>query len=381
MDEQSVFAATNVFRSIAPERIVSGADSIEQLPRLLQKMGADRILIATSNSVMTKTPNVTRLQGLLGASVVSVFPRCREHSPEQDIFELVDRLRETGATAVVSIGGSSVFDTVKVALSRLADAQGAPPHPQIAIPTTLSAGEFTPGAGYTAAASGEKALVLDLRVSPRLVILDPTVTQDTPESLWFGSAIKAIDHAMEAVWSRTPHPYVDALALEAIRLFFTYLPRSRDRDDLEARAACQIAAWMSISGVGASGMRLSHFLGHQIGARMHIPHGVTSCILLPAVMRHLRPQTLAAQVRIATAMGVSTGGRDSAEVAAEAADQLQALIVGLGLPTTISAAGGKIEDIEAVASASMSAAEHLGLTADLPRGIADVRAILMSTWE
>ena len=80
-------------------------------------------------------------------------------------------------------------------------------------------------------------------------------------------------------------------------------------------------------------------------------------------------------------MGVSTGGRDSVEVAAEAADQLQALIVGLGLPTTISAAGGKIEDIEAVASASMSAAEHLGLTADLPRGIADVRAILMSTWE
>ena len=224
MDDQSVFAATNVFRSIAPERIVSGADSIEQLPRLLQKMGADRILIATPNSVMTKTPNVARLQGLLGASVVAVFPRCREHSPEQDIFELVDRLKETGTTAVVSIGGSSVFDTVKVALSRLADAQGAPPHPQIAIPTTLSAGEFTPGAGYTAAASGEKALVLDLRVSPRLVILDPTVTQDTPESLWFGSAIKAIDHAMEAVWSRTPHPYVDALALEAIRLFSPTCP-------------------------------------------------------------------------------------------------------------------------------------------------------------
>lgn len=373
------FAGANIFRSIAPERIVSGAGCLGKLPAELDRLKAARILICCSNSIAARTPLLQRVQAMLGASIIGSFERVREHSPEQDIADLGELLTRTNADAVVSIGGSSVFDTVKVALSRTADAAGAPPVPQIAIPTTLSAGEFTPGAGFTTE-TGEKQLVLDTRVSPRVVLLDPEVTRYTPDALWFGTAIKAIDHAMEAVWSRNPHPYVDALALEAIRLFFTHLPRSRGPEDMEARAACQMAAWMSISGVGAVGMRLSHFLGHQIGARMHIPHGITSAILLPTVMRYLCPQTLDAQLRIAAAMGVDGAGRDADAIAQAAEERLIMLIAELGLPAGIAAAGGKLDDIEAVALSSMAAAERLGLTGDLPNGIDDVRAILASAW-
>lgn len=212
------------------------------------------------------------------------------------------------------------------------------------------------------------------------MILDPTVTVHTPQALWLSSGIKAIDHAMEAVWSRKPHPYVDALALEAIRLLVKHLPESRDATNLDARAACQLAAWMSISGVGAAGMRLSHFLGHQIGAQMHIPHGVTSCVLLPVVMRHLRDATLDAQVRIAQAMGLERAGRSDRELADAAADRLQSLIAALGLPTTISAAGGTLEAIDRVAQSGFEASKSLGLTQDLPDGAESVRRILLKAW-
>lgn len=368
------------FRVLGPDRVDSGAHALDRLPKLVGQLEAGRVLLASSASLAAKTPHLQRVRQLLGGSVVAEYPRCRAHAPESDILELVATLDAHAVDAVVSIGGSSVFDAVKVAISRRADAQGAQPIPQVAIPTTLSAGEFSPGAGYTEAASGTKQLLLDLRVAPRFVILDPTVTVDTPDELWLSSGIKALDHAMEAVWSRKPHPYVDALALEAIRLLINHLPRTRAAESLDARAACQLAAWMSIAGVGAAGMRLSHFLGHQIGAVMHIPHGITSCVLLPVVMRHLRPDTLEAQARIAAAMGLDRAGRNDDAYAAAAADRLAEFIGALGLPTTISAAGGRLDAIDAVARSGFDASRALGLTQDLPRGVESVRSLLMQAW-
>lgn len=372
------YARKHVYRMISPDRVESGAGKIDEIAKSVRRYGARRVLIATSNSVMNKTPNVKRLEAALGDIAYEIFPTCRQHSPEQDIFDMVDHLSDFDAQAVVSIGGSSVFDTVKVAVARHANDPDGPVIPQIAIPTTLSAGEFTPGAGYTEARTQSKKLVLDMRVAPKCVILDPEVTIDTPEELWLSTGVKALDHGLEAVWAIKPHPYVDALALDAIRLLFEYLPKSRDKSDIEARAACQLGAWMSIAGAGASGMRLSHFLGHQIGARLHIPHGITSCILLPSVMRYLRDKTLEPQVRIAASMGVVRGPDCTDEDLADAAaDRLEALIKELGLPGSIKAAGGSLDDVDAITESSYQAATQLGLAGDLPKGAESIREILM----
>lgn len=369
------FTASRVHRVPTAERIESGAGRLAALPKVMARYRIARPLIATSPSVQHKTPHVGRARELLSSLDVALFPTCRPHSPESDIVEMMQVIQAHGADGVVSIGGSSIFDTVKIALGRLADAGGTRPIPQIAVPTTLSAGEFTSGAGYTDEATQTKRLVLDSRMAPRCVILDAEVTVETPDELWLSSGVKALDHALEAVWAIRPHPYADALALESIRLLVEHLPKG---SDLNSRAACQMAAWMAISAAGAAGMRLSHFLGHQIGARMHIPHGITSCILLPAVMRHLRDQTLDAQCRIAAVMGVREGGRSREAIADAAADRLEQFIADLGLPTSIKAAGGDVGDIDAITDASYAAAQSLGLADDLPDGAESIRRLLLS---
>lgn len=372
------FLVSRAYRIPATDRIESGVGKIASLPKILGRYGSERVVICTSDSVLNRTPNVDRVRQALDNGQIALFPACRQHSPESDITALMDLLRAVRADAVVSIGGSSIFDTVKIATSRNADLTQTIPIPQVAIPTTLSAGEFTFGAGYTDEASRTKKLEMDPRVAPRCVILDPQVTLDTPQELWLSSGVKALDHALEAIWAIRPHPYAGALALEAIRLLFAYLPESCDSTNIEARAACQFAAWMSISGAGASGMRLSHFLGHQIGARLHIPHGITSCILLPAVMRHLRDQTLEAQCRIALVMGVDPSGRSREALADAAADRLEAFIGDLGLPNSIAAAGGTPDDVDAITEASFAAAQALGLAHDLPDGAESIRRILLN---
>jgi alcohol dehydrogenase class IV len=372
------FTTSRAYRFAGTERVESGVGKVASLAKIASRQGARRIVVATSKSVFEKTPNVDRVVEALDGCALEVFAGCRQHSPESDIFALMRIIEAFRADAVVSLGGSSVFDTVKIACSRAADATKTLPIPQIAIPTTLSAGEFTYGAGYTEEETRTKKLAMDPRAAPRCVILDPAVTTDTPLDLWLSSGIKALDHALEAVWAIRPNPFSDPLALEAIRLFFRYLPQSRDTADMEARAACQYAAWMAITAANGSGMRLSHFLGHQIGARLHIPHGITSCILLPAVMRHLRPQTLEAQCRIAGAMGLDATQYDAETLAAAAADRLEGFIGGLGLPNSVAAAGANAEDVEAITEASYAAARQLGLANDLPQGAESIRQILRS---
>jgi maleylacetate reductase len=193
---------------------------------------------------------------------------------------------------VVSFGGGSAIDAAKMLAVRLADLEGHADHalPHVAIPTTLSAAELAGGAGYTNAA-GDKAGMRDPRLLADCVIYDPELTLATPIELWLSTGIRALDHAVEGFLAAGENPFPDVMAVEAVRRLFDSLPRAKAApDDLGVRAENQLAAWFSFTLPGESANGLSHVMGKQIGARHGIPHGVTSCLLLPHVMRYLEPR-------------------------------------------------------------------------------------------
>ena len=134
-----------------------------------------------------------------------------------------------------------------------------------------------------------------------------------------------MDHAVEGFLADGEHPFSDTMALEAIRRLFDSLPRAKAAPaDLELRTQNQIAAWFSFTLPGQSASGLSHVMGKQIGARHGIPHGVTSCLLLPHVMRFLSekmPEKMAV-------LGRATGSGN-------ASGDIQHLIEALGLPQHI----------------------------------------------
>lgn len=375
-----LYTASRTFRANSPERVVTGAGSLAKLASLLDRIGAERVVVATSRSIVEKTPLVEQVHALLGPRSVTVYSRCQQHSPKLTVVELAGVAAGHKSDAFVSIGGSSVIDTAKAAASAVAASTGRAPPPQVTISTTLSAGEFTAGAGITDEAAHTKEIAVDPRVLPTFVILDPEVTMHTPERLWLASGVKALDHALEALWARRPSPFSDALAEESVRLLFQHLPRTAGSGDLEPRAACQIAAWLGITAVSATGMRLSHFLSYELGSAWHIPHGETSCILLPAVMRHLAPVSLEGQVRIAQAMEVPVDPAHPAVAADAAADALESFIAGMGLPTRLHEAGGRAEDLDSVADSAWASAVRLGLTVDLPEGPRSLRSLLERAW-
>ena len=199
---------------------------------------------------------------------------------------------------------------------------------QISVPTTLSAGEFSHISGVTDERTKVKELFRHADIVTRAVVLDPAVTRHTPQWLWLSTGIRAVDHCVEGICSNEATPYGDASALHGLSLLARGLPKVKaDPDDLAARLDCQLGSWLSMAPLVAGvPMGASHGIGYVLGAVFDIPHGHTSCIMLPSVMRWNKSANGPRQAMVAAAMG---------QPAMDAGDVLDAFIRGLDMPRSL----------------------------------------------
>jgi alcohol dehydrogenase class IV len=120
---------------------------------------------------------------------------------------------------------------------------------------------------------------------PSIVILDPKLTIGLPPKLTAATGMDALSHALEAYCSTYYHPMAEGIALEAIRLIKTHLPRAfAFGDDLEARAHVMASSTMGATAFqrGLGGM---HALAHSLGALYDSHHGLLNAVLMPYVLK------------------------------------------------------------------------------------------------
>ena len=334
------------------ETVVFGAGKVEALGRELSRRGAQRALIVTGNT-LGRSKLLDQVRSAAGPALAGVFTGAAQHVPSHTVTELVAEARRVGADAMVSFGGGSPIDTVKNAAwqlmggragSRTIDFSGATAAQaggeilHIAIPTTLSAGEFTPAGGVTDESTKVKGGVADPRLQARVVILDPALTLETPAWLWASTGMRALDHAVEGSYSTRHQLVTDTLATRAIALLNAHLLPSLQThgdDELEHRMRCQLAAWLSIFGMSNTRGGISHALGHQIGPMWNVAHGVTSCITLPHAMRFMAEVAAERFEPIADGFNVRFDPRSARSSAMECADRTAKFIGKFEVPTRL----------------------------------------------
>jgi maleylacetate reductase len=344
-DESGTFVYAN------PGVVHWGPDCVARgLTETVDKLGARRVFLVTTRSVAANPALAGALQRQLGDRLAGTFGAISEHAPARVVSEAARAAREAQADALVSLGGGSPIDAAKaIALALATGIDVADPDalsrsqglslagqkvvPHVAIPTTLSAAEQASGFGFTAEGSRDKVGMRVPDLLPNVVFYDAQLATHTPRQLWLATGIRAVDHAIESILLPGNHPFTDTLSLEALRrLRMGLLASHRDSADLAARTQCQLGAWFSMSMPGPTAGGLSHTLSKRLGSRHGIPHGVTSCLVLPHVMRYLAPGNAARLARIADALGVDTGNLGEADSAARAADAVADLIAHLELP-------------------------------------------------
>lgn len=382
---------SGVFDTIATERVVFGRPCREALLEEAERIGATRLFLIVSKTLDTETDQIDQIRQALGARYADSFSGIPSHTPREAIIEAAACARAANADLIVTYGGGSVTDagkmvqlclqhditapdqldayreTVQSDGTRTAPAYDGPAVRQIAIPTTLSAGEFGAGAGCTDAKRGMKELYRHPLFVPRVVLLDPKATVPTPEWLWLSTGIRALDHAVETICSQFANPQSDGPALQALKLLSQGLPLSKaDPENLEARLNCQIGAWTSMdhnqSRVPMGG---SHGIGHVLGGACNVPHGYTSCVMLPNVLRFNRSVNGERQALVSEAMGHP--GKDAADV-------IQNFVAELGLPTRLRDVGVGPAQFQDVATKSLH--DRYIHTNPRPLGLDDIMTIL-----
>lgn len=158
----------------------------------------------------------------------------------------------------------------------------------VAIPTTSGTGsEVTPFTVITDKAKNVKYPLADYELTPDVAIIDPQFVTTVPKSITADTGMDVLTHAIEAYVSVLANDYTDGLALQAIKMVFTYLPRAyNDGNDLEAREKMHNASAIAGMAFANAFLGINHSLAHKIGAEFHIPHGRANTILMPHVIRY-----------------------------------------------------------------------------------------------
>lgn len=354
---------SGIYDYLALERVVFGKPAPEAVRAEVDRLGATRVMVVSSRTLSRETDVISGIVAALGNRHAGTFDDMLPHVPREKVMLALNMAREANPDLIVTVGGGSPIDLAKMVQICLSEGiteasqldpirmgmKDQPSHlspaRQITIPTTLSGGEFSNIAGSTDTARQVKEGYMGLDVIPRVVVYDPAATVHTPEWLWLSTGIRAVDHAVEGYCALDSYPYLDGAHLHALRVFARSLRRNKEApDDLDARLDSQQAVWLATTGLARVPYGGSHAIGHALGGTAGMPHGYTSCCMLPVVLKWNEPVNGERQKQIAEALGRPD---------ISASEAVRELIADLGLPGRLRDAGVTREQLPQVAEAAM----------------------------
>lgn len=293
----------------------------------------------------------------------------------------LEQLRQFQPDVIIAVGGGSPMDAAKVMwlmyeqpqvefeglAMRFMDIRKRvyelPPLGQkaqlICIPTTSGTGsEVTPFAVVTDDRVGIKYPLADYALTPTMAIVDPDLTLKMPKKLTAYGGIDALTHALEAYVSVMASDFTDGLALQAIKLLMTYLPRAYEKgaEDPEAREKVHYAATIAGMAFANAFLGVCHSLAHKLGSTFHLPHGLANALMITHVIRYNATdapfkQAIFPQYRYPNAKHryaeiadyLQLGGADDDEKVMRLIEAIEELKRKLGIPATIREALGEKE--------------------------------------
>lgn len=251
-----------------------------------------------------------------------------------------------GIDGIIAVGGGSSMDTgkcINVLLNNpLPISQHFVPaipqpvnHPMITVPTTAGSGaECTAGAIITNTALQVKVPVARCGVS--YVFVDPEVYVGLPLKPSVYCAFDALTHAMDLMTSNTCEEMTTVLTEKATSLIAEYLPKLvEDTTNLEVRAKLALAATLAGECLNTdfNGTHYSHSVGHSLGAKLHMQHGLACAVAVPQILERLVDITPVPARRFCDCMGFGLDASlSNHEYGKRAKASMQAFMKSVGIP-------------------------------------------------
>jgi len=351
--------------------IFSGQNSSLELTQFMIEHDFKRVLIVT-DKVLNQLGIADDICQLLKQHDVEVvfYDQVTPDPCDVIVENGVKVAKEHHCDVVLGLGGGSSLDAAKMiavlakstkSVSDVAGLLKIKQHglPLFLLPTTSGTGsEVTMAAVITDSINEEKSLVISPKIMPLATALDAKLMQGMPAKITADTGFDALTHAVEAYLSTHANEQTNRYALIAIKLIFKQLPVAYQQgDNLEARQSLALASCYAGLAFTKAGLGYVHAISHQIGAKYHLPHGMTNAAVLPLVLTFTASASEQRLATLAKEIGLVTTGLTKTEMAdlfIQAVKSLQEeLAIESTLPTIVS------EDVNALAKAALKEAHYL----------------------
>jgi len=357
----------DAFNNHLPVKIRFGEGKALTLPDVVIEAGASTVFLMVDEGIgKFNTAAQACIDNLVANTGITVTTF--EKPAGEPTIEMVDdatrALVESGAQAVIALGGGSVMDTAKAA--RLCAQLGvtfreflaqkpaypAPTLALIALPTSAGTGsEVSGGSVISDPDAGRKAGIANGNLRAQFAIVDPVLTYSMPPSMTANTGIDALAQAIAGIIATCSTPVGDAIGYEAIRMMTpAIIGAYKDGNDKAARAGMAAGSMMAGLTMNISDCTAEHSLGQAIGGLKHVPHGLTIGLVLVETLTREAGVVPAKMERVADAMGVPQDGSNDGSRAVNA---VRSILAQLNFPV-LSSLGFVEADIEELADIALA---------------------------
>ncbi len=312
---------------------------LDEAPELLREHGWDGFDLLSTTRALAAAPHDLRAVGSVHAVPPGEVPKAAK--------SIASTVR---SGEIVALGGGRVIDTAKA----IASAHGGK---VCAIPTTLSGAEMTQ---IHRLPEGHEGSGL---IRPRLVLADPGPMTSQPERELRASAMNALAHGADSLYTPFANPVSTAAALGGAELIATALDQDAGSRD---RAALALGSILCAYAIDSALFAIHHVLCQTLVRVCALPHAETNATMLPRTMEAMRERAPDALASLAEAIGTTPDGIGK---------RIEELAGGGRTLSELGAEPDRLDDVVAAAAAR----QELQLTPD-PPSPEELRALIDAAW-
>ncbi len=330
--------------------ILGGPGSVKQLAENLDVRALKHPLLVTDRTLIGLGLPAPLLESLHRRGIrAPVFADVQPNPTIEHVEAGVRAYRNNGCDCIIAFGGGSPMDCAKVIGARIANPllsvrmmKGLmravlPIPPLFCVPTTAGTGsEATIAAIVLDASTREKFAITDLKLIPKIAVLDPELMVGLPPHITAATGMDALTHAIEAYIGLNGSRFSNENAEKATRLIFANLERAYDHgDDLEARYNMALASYFAGAAFTRAYVGYVHAIAHNIGGLYGVPHGLANAIILPHVLRYCRADAAAKMASLAVIGGIGERAESDDALSRKFIARIEQLNAKMGIPNRV----------------------------------------------
>ncbi|MDA3896489.1 MAG: iron-containing alcohol dehydrogenase [Desulfobacteraceae bacterium] len=352
--------------------LLIGSGSVKNLAENIKARGIKNVLVVTDKVLMDLKLLDEFLASLSEKKIqYTIFDDVQPNPTIENVEAGRIIYKQNKCKAIIAFGGGSPIDCAKIIGARIRNPylpvrfmKGLfrviiPIPPMFCIPTTAGTGsETTLAAVITNAATHEKFAINDLKLIPKIAVLDPELMVGLPPHITSTTGMDALTHAVEAYIGQSGSAHTDESAEYATKLIFENLEKAyNDGSDMNARNNMAIASFYAGAAFTRAYVGYVHAVAHNMGGLYGVPHGLANAVILPYVLEFCRNEAKKKIASLAVAGGLGINSDSDEILATRFIEKVKTMNKNMHIPTYIEQL--KERDIPLIAKRALKEAHPL----------------------